>query len=168
MSITDIIASLTCLATWIYMVLVAVTLWYIYQQLKAQKETHKLQSALTIFSELYTEMARKARKKVYKEVPANIDDIDDEKLESYLEIVQDACFMYHRIGYLISKGYIDSDTIITTHWRTVWRCWKKSEKLIEWARTKRDNQNYLEYFKHIFDLSEAYRIESKLEEPKIY
>ena len=168
MNTTDTVALFTCIATWIYVILVFVTLVVVYLQLRELSKNRKLQATLTIFSELYTELARKARKKVYKEVPADINGIDDEKLESYLEIVQDACFMYHRIGYLVSKGHIDSDPIITTHWRTIWRCWKKAEKLIIWARTKRGNQNYLEYFKYLFDLSEDYRVQNQLEEPKIY
>lgn len=137
-------------------------------QTEGFEKSRKLQATLTIFSELHTELARRARKKVYEKVPAEIDGIDDEKLKNCLEIIQDACFMYHRIGYLIYKGHIDSDSIITTHWRTIWRCWKKAEKLIMWGRTKRSNPNYLEYFEHLFSLSEAYRIENKLEEPKIY
>ncbi|MBI3337141.1 MAG: hypothetical protein HY005_00770 [Candidatus Staskawiczbacteria bacterium] len=146
------------IATSIYTLLFSIALWFAYVQTKGFEKSRKLQAVITIFNELYAETARKARKKIYKEVPVEIDGIEDEKLESYLEIVQDAVFMYHRIGYIIYEGHIDSDPIITTHWRTIWRCWKKSEKLIAWTQIKRGNPKYLEYFKYLFDLSENYRV----------
>lgn len=151
-------AIVSAAANSLYTLLFSLIVIFAYVEIKELGKNKRLQGALTIFGELYTDVARKARKKVYKEVSAEIEGIEDEKLESYLEIVQDACFPYQRIGYLISEGHIDSNPIITTHWQSVWRCWKKTENLIKWARVKRGEPTYFKHFKHLFDLSEAYRI----------
>lgn len=175
MSTADSIALSTCIATWSYVFLmavyigfVAVTLGYIHRQFKHQEKEHKLQTTFTTFKELQTKEGRDARRNVYKQVPTEIAGIEDEKLEKYLDLVQEAVLPYYRIGYLIHEGHIDAEPIVTTHWESVWRCWKKTENLIKWARTKRNESIYLDHFKYFFDLSEAYRIQNRLEEPKFY
>lgn len=167
-TIIDWVTLATCIATWVYVLLVAVTLWYIHRQLEQQKKEHQLQETLTILKELQTQELFDQRRYIYESFPENIEGIDSIELKAYMRKVDLALVAFNRIGYLVNKGYVDTESILENHWSVVWRCWKKSKNLIKWERAMRNELNHFKDFEYLFDLTEEYRVKHGYEEPKIY
>lgn len=168
MSITDVIALFACIATWTYVILFATTFIIIKQQLITQMKAHDLQMVLTIFKELKTQDLISKRSYIYESFPENIEGIESSQLKAHIQKAETALDTFNRIGYLAYEGHIDVTPIMENYWSLIWRCWKKSKNLIIWARQQRGESEYFEYFEHLFDLSEAYRVKCEYEEPKFY
>lgn len=175
MSTSDWISALTCFATWIYVGLMGLYVWlvfetlrYIRKQLVQQEKEHKFQETITIFKELQTQELFDQRRYIYENFPENIEGIDGNQLKAHIQKPEVALVVFDRIGYLIRKGHIDAESIMENHWSSIWRCWRKSRNLIGWVREQRNETTYLEYFEHLFNVSEDYRIQNGYPEPKIY
>lgn len=168
MDLMTLAGIITAVATSLYTFFFLFALWFAYIQTRGFEKNRKLQVVLAIFQELQTTSTRGARKNLYTQVPTEISSLGDEDLEKYLEITQTAIMSLDRIGYIIKEGHMDPESILILCWALVWRSWKKSENIINWVREKRGEPTYLHYFKYLFDLSEAYRIENNLRKPKFY
>ena len=151
-----------------YVVLVAFTLGYIHKQLEQQKKEHRLQETLTILKELQTQELFNQRRYIYENLPETIEGVDGNQLKAHMRKVDLAIVAFNRIGYLMDKGYVDTESILENHWSVVWRCWQKSKNLIKWEREIRNEPKHFEEFEYLFNLSEEYRLQNGYEEPKIY
>lgn len=175
MSTADAIALSTSIATWIYVflmavyvILVAVTLLLIREQLHTQKETQKFQATLAVFKEIQSQDLTNARRYIYESLPEIIEGIGSNQLKTHLQKIEIAIINLDRIGYLIQQGHIDREIIMETYWPSIWRCWKKSKNLINWIRELRGEKDAFGQFEYLFNLSESYRIQNELPEPKFY
>ena len=158
----------TLLATWVYVILVFITLFYIAGQFREARSDRKRETALSAFRELQTKEARDARRYIYGTVPLNLEGLNDELLQQYLEAAEEAMLAFERIGYLIYEGHVDSEPILVNHWPVVWKSWKKTQGLIVWARGKRGEVTYFNNFDYLFQIAEKYRVQHGYPEPKFY
>lgn len=165
---TAIAAIITMFVTSAYVFLFAKTISIVSEQLKTQMKTHNLQMVLTIFKELKTQDLLIKRRYIYESFPESVEGIKGSQLKTHLQKAETALVAFNRIGYLACEGHIDVTPIMEIYWSLIWRCWQKSKNLINWAREQRGESQYFEYFEHLFELSESYRIENKLEQPKFY
>lgn len=138
------------------------------RQLEELVRKRKLQDVMTIFRELKAQNLIDMRRYILESFPESIEGIESSQLKTHLQKAELALEVFKRIGYLIKQGHIDAEPIMENYWSLIWRCWKKSKEIINWAREQRGELKYLESFKYLFDLAEAYRIENNLQEPKIY
>ena len=159
-------AAITAWAMCVYVILVAGTLVGVYFQLRELKKHRTLQASLAIFKELHTREARRARRDIYERVPGNIERTDENDLKMYSEMADEALITFELIGYLIGERYIDPAPLIDTHWLAIWKCWKKCERLIGWAREQRNEPTHFRRFEELFDRCEAHRRENQYEEPR--
>jgi len=160
--------AVTAFATSIYTVLVAVTFYFIWRQLKEMNSTRKREATLVVFRELQAREARDARRYIYTTVPMEIEGIGDDELQTHLERSEEALVSLDRVGFLVGEEHVDSDPLMETVWAMVWRCWRKSEVLIRWTRGKRNDPTYLNRFEYLFEVSEEFRLINGYEEPQIY
>src|SRR3989338_1760287 len=158
----------TLLATWVYVVLVLITLIYIAGQLREARKSRRLEAALTVFRELQTKDARDARKYIYRTIPLSVEGLDDEDLQQHLEAAEEAMLAFERVGYLIQEGHVDAEPILVNHWPVIWKCWGKTEGLIRWGRGKRGDITYFESFAYLFSIAETYRTQRNYPEPQFY
>jgi len=159
----------------LYVGLVAATLWYIHRQLKGQREqideqvkNSRFQELLTVFKELKDSDLMEARRYIYEKFPETIEGAETKELKRHLLEAEMAFITFDRIGYSIEKGHIDGGPIIENFWVLIWRCWKKSESLINWAREQRGQKDSLKRFQYLFDLAEAHRLQKGYPEPKFF
>ncbi len=155
-------------ATWTYVVLFVVSIMLLYFQLKGLNKDRRLQAVLVIFRELKAQNLIEMRRYILESFPENIEGIETSGLKAHIQKAELALEVFKRIGYLIDKGHIDAGPIMENYWSLIWRCWKKSKGIIEWAREQRGEPTYLDSFKYLFDLAEDYRVSNNLQEPKIY
>ena len=164
------IALSTSIATWIYTLFVVLTLRNLSGQVEELRRSREIQSTGIVFKELQSTKARRARQYIYEHVPKELVDtfILETELKTHLQKAGEALVAFDRVGFLAKEGDINPAPIIEHLWPVIWRCWKKSEALIRWARDKRGESEYLSGFGHLFDLSEAYRESNMLPEPKFF
>lgn len=168
MSVTDIIALITCGATCVYVILVAFTLGYIHRQLAQQKKEHKLQETLVMFEKLQSQEVVKARRYIYENFPETIEGLNNNQLRVHIQKAEIAFITFDMIGYLVDKDHLDVTPILEKCWGLIWRCWQKSKDIIERERKQRGHEDYLDRFESLFRLCEDYRLQKQLSEPKIY
>ncbi|KKQ56278.1 MAG: hypothetical protein US74_C0016G0002 [Parcubacteria group bacterium GW2011_GWA2_38_13] len=167
-NVTAVWQALTAIATGLYVVLVFFTLLVIYYQLKELKKSRTLHALITLFDVLQNSEARRARKYIHDNMPVKVRGLTVEELEKHLERMWEAVAAFDRIGYFLQKGYVHTDEIVPLFWAMVWRCWKKSEKLIRLTRRKRGDPIYRAGFEYFFIVSDAYREEHGYKKPRFY
>lgn len=168
MNTAEYIAFYTCMATWLYLVLVTATLLYVRRQVKNQDKERKFQTVLAIFRELKTQDFIDNRRYIYDFLPANIEGIESNQLKDYFLEIEVALAAFDRVGYLLREKHIEREPIMENYWASVWRCWKKSKNVIGWIREQRGQKDYFCNFEYLFYLSEDYRVKNGYEEPKFY
>lgn len=152
--------------TLLYVVAVTLTLLYIRKQFKETEKRRKLGLTLTIFKELQTREMRRARKYIYTRVPQDVSEVSESELQEHLEEAESAIAPFDLVGYLIQEEYLDRESILANYWRGIWKCWKKSEHLLRWARRRR-NEPIFHHFDDLARESERYRHEKNYEEPTL-
>ena len=155
------------LATIVYSVAFILSLSFILWQLLEIRRARSLQAILAIFEELQTPEARLARRYIYTRLPRETEGIPEDELTEHLINTEEAFITFDRVGYLVRERYIPSSDIIGFLWLPIWKCWKKSEKLILHIRQRRNEQTYLESFRRMYLLSELHRVSNRYEEPTI-
>lgn len=175
MSTADFIALFTCIGTWMYVIatflylrLVVQTLKYLGKQVETQVKERKFEETLAIFKEMQALNLTDARRYIYENVPENIEGIENSKLWAHLQKIEIAIINLDRVGYLVHQDHIDAKMIMETYWPSIWRCWKKTESFIKWLREQRNERHAYRQFEYLFNLSESYRIQNELPEPKFY
>lgn len=159
---------LTAIATTVYAILVLATLIVIYKQLIEFGKSRAIHTSLALFDSLQSSKARKARKYIHDNLPVPVKKLTIEELEKHLEGMWEAVAGFDRLGYFLKRGYIHEDDIVPLFWAIVWRCWKKSEKLIRLMRRKRGDSIYRAGFEYFFEVSEIYRERHGYKKPRFY
>ena len=154
--------------TTIYTLLIFVTLLYVRKQVKEAAEGRTVQISFAIFNELENEEVRIARRYLYETVPEDIAGLPDEKVKQHLEACARALVAFDIVGYLLWQESLDPDPILALYWSAIWKCWKRGEKLIKWARVKRGDPTHLTMFQHLFHISDAHRQANEYAEPRFY
>lgn len=158
---------ITAVAAFLSAGLVGLTLWYIRGQFDEMKKRRKLDITITIFKELQTDKVRRARKYIYTRVPWDIASVSESELQTHLEEAEAAITPFDLLGYLVREGHIDREPILANYWRGIWKCWKKSERLLRWARRRR-NEPIFHHFDDLARECEKYRQDKNYEEPTLY
>ena len=73
-------------------------------------------------------------------------------------------------GLLITEQYLDRrarEAILSYTWEGAWKCWKKSEYLINYERNRRGEKGYYQKFEKYYRLCEKHRIDNGYDEPKL-
>jgi hypothetical protein len=159
---------LTAIAAVISTAIFAGALWYARIQVKEIKQNRKLQEVVAIFKELKTPELVAARRYIYESFPEDLEGIELGQLKTHLQKAEVAFIVFDRLGYLIEQGHVDKEPILDNYWPLIWRCWKKSEKLIHWTREQRGQKESLRKFEYLFNLAEVYRIQHGYPRPKFF
>ena len=169
------LAESIALATWIYtgltliyVVFVGRTLWYVRDQLKEQKKARKFQETISMFKEIQARDLDESRRYVEDELPESIERVEYEKLWEHVRRIEPAIINFDRVGYLVHQDHIDRLMIMETYWPAIWRCWKQTKHFIMWLREQRNEKGAYREYEHLFNLSEEYRIQNGLPEPRFY
>jgi len=155
--------------TWLYVILVFVTLCFIYGQLREARTNRTLNAVLAAFGELQRPDTHEARRYILTALPSQLDGVEESVRARHLEKIRPATLAFHHVGYLIREDYLDPayETIMGYTWPAAWRCWKKSEELIQGERRRRGEKGYMIGFEFLFKLSESYRLIHNYPEPRI-
>lgn len=164
-TMVSIATIISALATFLYAILVAFTLWYIHRQLEEFKKNRVLQVLLAIFGELRTSESRRARQYIYEQTPVDVKSLSNDKLKKHMRKIEVVITAFNRIGYLAKERYINPKLMLPAYWPMIWRCWKKCENLTVFTRIRRNEPDYLKNFQYLFELAEQYRINNNLPEP---
>lgn len=164
-AIAILAAVVTAIATSVYTIIFGLVSRLAFVQIKELKNTREIQVPLAIFEELKTEAFIDERRYIYERFPEKVEEVEPAQLKAHLQEAEVALAAFQRIGYLVKKGYIDSEPILESYWTILWRCWKKSEKLVRWSREQRNEVGYLSGFEYLGNLANDYRVKNGYSEP---
>lgn len=151
----------TAVATGTYTLLFAFAVHIAYSQWKSQE-------TLTIFKELQAKDLVDARRYIYENFPESLIGLEDNQIKDHFHKAEAAFLAYDRIGYLLYEDHVDEEHIMENYWSSIWRCWQRGKDLIELARKRRGEPDYLDNFEYLFELAEDYRVRNEYEEPKFW
>lgn len=160
--------ALAAVATSLNVSLLTIVVFLAYVRTRGLEKNRKFQIALTIFEELQTQGPIDTRKYIYDNLPENIEGVDSNQLKAHIHKAELALLAFDRIGYLVKEKHIDGTAVMENYWSSIWRCWKKSKNIINWAREQRGQKDYFKRFEYLFGLSEDHRVQNGYEEPKFY
>lgn len=153
-------------ATLLYVFFVARTLRYIRGQFEEAKTRRIFDITLSIFREIQPDEVRRARRYIYERVPWDVHGLTDSDLQTHMIEAERAIATFDLMGYLLKEGHISKEATLAYYWRGVWKCFKKSERLLRWARQRR-NEPVFENLDYLFHECEEYRREHGYPEPTL-
>jgi hypothetical protein len=159
----------TALAAVGYAVLFAATLKPLKRQLDHMRQGTTLTAAMAVLQELRANEAYESRKYLINTLPASPEGLEEGEIQAHFDGIHQAVTTLHTVGFLIKAGDVDErlrDHIMTFVWATAWRCWNKSEKFIQYEAARRNDKDYMSYFKALYEMSEDHRKRNSLPEIK--
>lgn len=153
-------------ATLLSAAILFLTFLYIRRQFKAAEKRRVFDITLSVFEKLQTDEVRRARRYLYERVPWNIHGVSEDELRGHMIEAEKVIALFDLLGYLLREGHVSKKATLAYYWRGVWKCWKKSERLLTWARRARHEPVFHD-FDHLFHECEKHRRENNYEEPAI-
>lgn len=159
---------IAAIAACAYTLLFLTSMVIIIRQLYEQKRARDLTTVLAILKELQTLDAHTARQYTLTNLPPTLETVKDNELKEHLERARPVWLSYQFAGLLITEQYLDRracEAILSYTWEGAWKCWKKSETLINYERNRRREKGYYKKFEMYYRLCEKYRIDNGYDEP---
>jgi hypothetical protein len=133
-------------------------------QARVISKTLRLQGMLAVFQILETPEVLQARGIIHK-LSEDPESMAEAEFDTRIREMRPALIAFHKVGYLVSGGYVELEPIVAYFWTGVWRSWNKAKGFIQRERKRRNDETYMDKFDYLFQMSEQHRLKHNLPEP---